>query len=588
MLLQSLMSQRQTQVDRRAQKQSAWPAGANQASATNGQQGAFQPGGVLGATPSHSQQYGQAGPGAGMSIVDFDFGDDEDDPDFVPNNINMDFGNSAEFANALAAVSGGSGQNLHVSQPEQMEGDSVLSDDQCWQKVLDTFTSNENPGTSTNSASSTQAAHRTRSISRNGETTGHKEDGSAMPNTNATQPKLSEKREAKARSASDASNGEVEADEDDAKDVPQGSKGKRKSLSKEEALARRRQVNRECARRQRERKKQEAEELRRELERFERSRAEGRPVDENAVSLTLPLLRPGKPGRPLGSKNRRPEKDKPSEEPKIDHEELLDLRADNRMLRAEMHRLNEENAQLRARLLRYEDLFDMRGEPDLRKRKRGQGSYEDVDEKGEERSTYVGENAARALAYDPFRDVIREAAGLDQTKASRWRSSDAPARRQDIERPPHSRDIRRAKGVQPPMEAERSIADIAAELVSNPKAVERLVASLKQQSAAVDPKGSVATPRIDEGRGGIQGPPDTRSRRRLPSPLASEDMLPFSQKLPNGRQRAAPSTTPTSRTAYPHEQAGSNASLHNVLRAAGDDMSSIGGGGGGRARPQPL
>jgi hypothetical protein len=132
----------------------------------------------------------------------------------------------------------------------------------------------------------------------------------------------------------------------------------RKPLSKEEALERRRESNRRCAKRGRARKKQEDEEIRIEFEKLRQSRGFSQETGEEggedrvSTSVLSTVLRPKKRGRPVGSKGGM---DKTATAA-ASTEEVADLKADNRMLRAEMQRLIEENAQLRARMLRLEDV----------------------------------------------------------------------------------------------------------------------------------------------------------------------------------------------------------------------------------------
>lgn len=290
-------------------------------------------------------------PQAGFSIVDFDFGDDDDDPDFVPNNINLTqpFDESSQaLAQALANTNGQNGNT------------------DAWQQMMSSF---GNPGSTPvgtgmpMSPAGVEGARRTRSISKNVDnqalnSTALKQlDNSIQPNT------LTED------SREDGTSSTHESEEEN----PKGKK--RKIYTTEEALERRREANRECARRQRAKKKEETEAIRKELERIQSLGIGGAKIgSENIIDVTQALVGRRKRGRPLGSRNRRTMEDMKRYSEEVEQEnEMADLRADNRMLRAEMHRLQEENAKLRANALRHEEVMQMMGEHDLIKNKERRG-----------------------------------------------------------------------------------------------------------------------------------------------------------------------------------------------------------------------
>ena len=68
-----------------------------------------------------------------------------------------------------------------------------------------------------------------------------------------------------------------------------GKSRKRKLYTAEEALARRREANRDCARRQRARKKQETEQIRMELERIRNMQANGQAPPGEIIEATSSL-----------------------------------------------------------------------------------------------------------------------------------------------------------------------------------------------------------------------------------------------------------------------------------------------------------
>ena len=204
------------------------------------------------------------------------------------------------------------------------------------------------------------------------------------------------------------------------------SKGrKRRVFTTEEALERRREANRECARRQRAKKKEETEAIRKELERIQALGIGGAKVgSENIIDVTQALVGRRKRGRPLGSRNRRTMDDMKRYSEEVEQEtEMADLRADNRMLRAEMHRLQEENAKLRANALRHEEVMQMMGEHDLIKNQErrsgkrmsyGDRSLNDRLDEGDDLPNNLSNTqdpAGDFLAYNPFRSFQRTANG---------------------------------------------------------------------------------------------------------------------------------------------------------------------------------
>lgn len=274
---------------------------------------------------------------AGFSIVDFDFGDDDDDPDFDPTKMGLLDFSSLDFANAFPptneskvpdlgtvnlASEGLGGTGLPESSLERTGG---LAEN-AWQQLMtlgqDAEASNSNGSTS----STGLAAPRDPTISA---PVGQSKSfvGEKHPNAQIGQ----EPREESRSSSAEASKS-------------------RFIYSREEAAERRRECNRECARRQRQRKKEEQEEMKRQLE-LAKKATPGMPVH-----IELPPKR--KVGRPLGSKARAREASeqasKGAEQESLSATEVADLRADNRMIRAELSRLREENAQLRAQLIQWE------------------------------------------------------------------------------------------------------------------------------------------------------------------------------------------------------------------------------------------
>ncbi|PWN36717.1 uncharacterized protein FA14DRAFT_159119 [Meira miltonrushii] len=347
-------------------------------------------------------------PQAGFSIVDFDFGDDDDDPDFVPSNLNLaqPFDESSQaLAQALASTNGQNGNT------------------DAWQQMMSSF---GNPG-STPAGTGMAAgmpmspagggeARRTRSVSKNTDnqtlsSAALKQlDNSIPPNT------LTED------SREDGTSSTHESEEEN----PKGKK--RRVYTTEEALERRREANRECARRQRAKKKEETEAIRKELERIQSLGIGGAKVgSENIIDVTQALVGRRKRGRPLGSRNRRTMEDMKRYSEEVEQEnEMADLRADNRMLRAEMHRLQEENAKLRANALRHEEVMQMMGEHDLIKNKErrngkrisygGRSSHQggspihDGLDEGDDLPNNLSNTqdpAGDFLAYNPFRSFQR-------------------------------------------------------------------------------------------------------------------------------------------------------------------------------------
>lgn len=456
-LLQSLMAQRQAQLDKHTQD----PSGIPKHSQGN-------------TRPATRKQRVENSSRPGMSIVDFDFGDDDDDPDFVPQNVDLEFGKSKEFADALASVANHADTN--VGQQNSVE--HVNSNEEVWQHVLDSFGNSSNTSPHSNS----QAVRRTRSATR-----------TTDMSSSESQHLEGVKHELASNSAAEEPHGAFPPGNQDQIDASTSKKpkGVRKKLSDEEALARRRQANRECARRQRERKRQEAEELRRELERIHAMSKEGQEINEKALDATLQSVEARKPGRPLGSKNRQYKATKV--ESNCESEELPEVQAENRILCAEVHRLKEENTSLRARLLRLEGFFETEGiqdlRSDLRKRKRQELlgiSKDEASDQEDERNRFLEEAkeaeleaersedvAASFLAYNPFRSVLRNSIGRQPPNGKEGgRGSPYSTRDKSTES---------LKMVDDSLGG-RTMADVAAELASNPRAVESLIASLRQSA----------------------------------------------------------------------------------------------------------
>lgn len=350
-LLQTLMAQRQAQSERKTTQQSQ--GGRSRTQRQPQSQSSQQL--VSTSAPSGSSNRSQP---TGFSIVDFDFGEDDDDPDFDPGRINLDFGNSDEFARALAEVTKDTGTG---SVQPALPG-SVQANDKAWQQMLDTF------GVPNNATqASPGGGRRTRSTSKHGD----------KVNTLSSTVSLS----AGAMKSNDDSVDMNSVEEDDevdsmlkdseagGDDSLNGKARKRKAYSAEEALERRREANRECARRQRAKKKQETEQARAELERIRNMHGGAEVPSEAILEVTRSLISKRKRGRPLGSRNRRTiEEMERYAAQTAEDATLADLRAENRVMCAEMHRLREENAQLRARVIRHEEFFESLGKHDLVKR----------------------------------------------------------------------------------------------------------------------------------------------------------------------------------------------------------------------------
>lgn len=375
-LLQSLMAHRQAQQDRQAHRH------LDQSMATLRGDTDYSTSTSTRDEPMSTSLAGHEvfGPQPGFSIVDFDFGDDDDDPDFVPNNISLDFANSAEFADALAQVSANPLDAMPTSDSRANGGSQIggmiPANEAAWQQMMDSLQGDSLPGNgnagnvtdaavvnSTRDAEagpSTEASpagrsgfRRTRSTTRNVDL---HEDGAerltvqTMGGAQSQSPTLAPMGFAPSRDTTEEA------------DTERPRKKGRRIMSREEALERRRESNRECARRARARKKEEEEELRQEFNRMRKLRSvsqeTGTGGEEVALSkghLDLPAgLRKKKRGRPFGSKSYDNGEEKAGEKRDVD-EKVADLRADNRMLRAEMQRLIEENAQLRATMLRYQE-----------------------------------------------------------------------------------------------------------------------------------------------------------------------------------------------------------------------------------------
>lgn len=364
MLLQTLMAQRQAQQVRRDQYReeqekerlkekerelqrdqaqeelknglnnvSVWPSTSNKktseavAAPLLGAQSSSTSLGALGNTNNNN---------AGFSIVDFDFGDDEDDPDFDPSKMGLvDFQN-VDFANAFSSANtpslGGTAmvnQSLGGTDTENANfGKTEGSGEDAWQQLMMLSQGNGSSSNNENNATLSASAR----AGNGGRVNLSTNDHTAQALEQAPQDTSA----AGSRSSS--------------AEVPKG----RFTYSREEAAERRRESNRECARRQRARKKEEQEEMKRQLELAKH----GSPsITEN---IELPPKR--KPGRPRGSKARQRDTsaDSSATAPKSAQDsmsaaEVADLKADNRMIRAELTRLREENAQLRAQVMRWED-----------------------------------------------------------------------------------------------------------------------------------------------------------------------------------------------------------------------------------------
>lgn len=466
-LLQSLMAHRQAQQNRQAQEQlnqsfdllqqsSSFnnPTAniANFASSTsvsNQQQ-------VENINNKHNTTSTQMFPSQpGFSIVDFDFGDDDDDPDFVPNNVNLDFVNSQDFADALAKVSAAPVAPLPSNLNEResaRDGMSLNVDDASWQRVMDSLqttnaiaASKMEEGPSVRSPSFTEKkARRTRSTTRNVDLPNERQNGETQKES---QRNLSfSKIGLDIDQESDEDHSEANEEEGRENGRPGEKKRGRKALSKEEALERRRETNRECSRRSRMRKKQEEEEIRQEFVRMRNLRSvsqETGTIYGDSKDLTdLPAgLRKKKKGRPFGSKSFA----KTDENAQAENEEqVADLRADNRMLRAEMQRLIEENAQLRARMLHYEEDRTDRGvkstKPWTGNSNKGsalsasreyylRGEEDDDDDEISDEEFMARSRAARDLPYDPSRIFQPPSSSRRSTQDQRMDSRGSKRRR---------------------------------------------------------------------------------------------------------------------------------------------------------------
>jgi hypothetical protein len=179
-LLQSLMAHRQAQQDLQAQQQLNSSIAAFQDSTANAAINDSITNTV--SVPTHNadslldQQIFQAQPG--FSIVDFDFGDDDDDPDFVPKNVALDFAASAEFADALAHVSTAPLPSMMQERPGELKTNSQQEEVQvshaAWQQVVDSIGQVDNSmdkiaggNMPVSSPASRNGFRRTRSTTRN-------------------------------------------------------------------------------------------------------------------------------------------------------------------------------------------------------------------------------------------------------------------------------------------------------------------------------------------------------------------------------------------------------------------------------------
>lgn len=300
----------------------------------------------------------------GFSFVDFDFGDDDDDPDFVPKNVNLDFANSADFADALAQVSAAPVAPL----PDCINGSGKANmhlhvDDDSWQQVMNALQSRDDASSKGDGLGCPSPwndkgkSRRTRSATRNLEMSEEVRGEGVGMGSEQGEPLDLEKDRSQSGEADYDRGGSFESENEAAGRLGEKKRGRKAALSKEEALERRRESNRECSRRSRLRKKQEEEEIRQEFVRIQQLRlASQESQDPEKEHVALPAgLRKKKRGRPFGSKSyaNRGESEMIS---LGDHsDQVADLKADNRMLRAEMQRLIEENAKLRARMLRVEE-----------------------------------------------------------------------------------------------------------------------------------------------------------------------------------------------------------------------------------------
>lgn len=341
-LLQNLMAHRQAQQDRQAHQHQIgvnMPV-VNQSEAQASQSNLSVP---LPSQPAAAPMTATstfANPG--FSIVDFDFGDDDDDPDFIPNSLG--FASSAELNDVLAKASEGTMQPMNNLHPK--EGQDVVNE-ATWQQMMQSL--QHHAGTTSTAGTSSLPVpsdspgrmegeyRRTRSISRNVDLAQSSFDTRALDDASPQQDE------------SDTQSYRGDNDND-----TQTKKKGRRPLDREEALERRRISNRECAKRGRAKKKQEEEEIRIEFERMRKMRSVSRDVIASTsrgdiTDEDLPAgLRKKKKGRPAGSKSTL-------EKTSMNQDEVADLKADNRMLRAEMQRLIEENTQLRVSMLHLEE-----------------------------------------------------------------------------------------------------------------------------------------------------------------------------------------------------------------------------------------
>lgn len=380
-------------------------------------------------------------PQTGFSIVDFDFGDDDDDPDFVPNNFNLSqpFGESSQ---ALAQA---------LADANDQNGDA-------WQQMMSSF-GNANPsavgtGMATNLPMSPAGeARRTRSVSKNVDSQ-TLNSASLKQLDHSLQPPNTMTEDSREEGTSTTH----ESEEGNTKGK------KRRIFTTEEALERRREANRECARRQRAKKKEETEAIRKELERIQALGIGGTKTgSENIIDVTQALVGRRRRGRPLGSRNRRTMEDMKRYSEEVEQEtEMSDLRADNRMLRAEMHRLQEENAKLRANALRHEEVMQMMGEHDLIKNQErrsgkrmsygnrpshneGSPIHDSLDE-GDDLPNDLSNTqdpAGDFLAYNPFRTFQRVTNGNSYPGRNSVNAhTSSSLRRQDQHNEPSRRGVR--------------------------------------------------------------------------------------------------------------------------------------------------